>query len=132
MIYHVELLEEWLQYADEDEEVADVLLREDGPINPICFHAQQMAEKYLKGFIVYHGGRFEKTHQLDHLLHLCEEIRPDFRELTPDIEILSEFYTETRYPGDIPEFVFDECKKGLEAAKRVKRFVLDRITAAEA
>ena len=44
---------EWLQYAEEDLTVARLTLREDGPPNQVCFHSQQIAEKCLKGFLVF-------------------------------------------------------------------------------
>lgn len=119
--------EEWARYADEDQQMAEIALKEDGPPNQVCFHSQQMAEKYLKGFLVYSKKRFEKTHQLAYLLELCEDLDSSFIELTEEIKYLSEFYIETRYPGDIPEFNLKECKKALEVAFRVKEFVLEKI-----
>lgn len=35
------------------------------------FHAQQAAEKALKGFLVWHGVRFRKTHSLEELGAQC-------------------------------------------------------------
>ncbi len=122
-----EIFEEWEAYALDDEKVAEMILREDGPPNPLCFHAQQMAEKYLKAYLLRSGKRFEKKHQLVYLLDLCREIDDSFVELTDDAALLMAFYIETRYPGDIPEFTLGECKDGLEAAKRIKSFVLKKL-----
>ena len=36
-------------------------------------------------------------------------------------------YVTTRYAGDYPEFTLDECKKGYEAALRVKEYVIEKI-----
>jgi len=118
---------EWQNYADEDELAAEAILKENGPANPICFHAQQLAEKYLKAYLIRKGERFEKRHQLDYLLTLCKGIDPTFEELRDECLYLTEFYTETRYPGDIPEFSVDECKEALERAKKVKVFVIHRM-----
>lgn len=119
--------EEWSRYANEDQQIAELALKEDGPPNQICFHSQQIAEKYLKGFIVYSGKGFEKTHLLKYLLELCGDIDQEFLELTEDVIYLSQFYTEARYPGDIPEFNLSECRKALEVAIRIKEFVLAKI-----
>lgn len=119
--------EEWRKYAEEDRQIAEIALREGGPPNQICFHAQQIAEKYLKGFLVFSGKRFEKRHQLDFLLGLCKEIDPSFQNLVEDIQYLTDYYLETRYPGDIPDFSVDECRKALEAAVRVEEFVLGKV-----
>lgn len=37
------------------------------PIGIICYHCQQSAEKYLKGFLVLHGMSPPKTHDLNQL-----------------------------------------------------------------
>jgi HEPN domain-containing protein len=123
-----DMFEEWEAYALDDEKVAEMILREDGPANPLCFHSQQMAEKYLKAYLLRKGGRFEKKHQLVYLLDLCTEIDASFSELIDDAALLSAFYIETRYPGDIPEFSLEECQKGFEAAKRIKSFILQRLS----
>ncbi len=119
--------EEWAKYANEDEQMVKIALEENGPPNQICFHSQQMAEKYLKGFLVFFKKRFEKKHQLDYLLNLCQEINQAFIEITKDIKYLTEFYIETRYPGDIQEFSLDEAQEAFEAAKRIKEFILGKI-----
>lgn len=127
MTHSREKFEEWARYAEEDRQIAELAIREDGPPNQICFHAQQLAEKYLKGFLVFSGGRFEKVHHLDYLLQLCEKIDSSFSELAEDVKYLTDFYTETRYPGDMPEFSFSECKKAFEAALRIREFVKSKV-----
>lgn len=77
--------------------------------------------------MVFHKHEIEKRHQLRYLLDLCEELDPSFRELADDTIYLTQFYIETRYPGDIPEFSLPECKKGYESALRIKEFVLRKI-----
>ncbi|WP_200800676.1 HEPN domain-containing protein [Carboxydothermus pertinax] len=36
------------------------------PSNIICYHCQQSAEKYLKGFIALNGGQILKTHDFNY------------------------------------------------------------------
>ncbi len=119
--------EEWQKYAEEDGQIVEIALREGGPPNQICFHAQQMAEKYLKGFLVFSGKRFEKRHQLDFLLGLCRDVDLSFQDITEEVQYLADYYVETRYPGDIPDFSVEECRKAFEAAGRIKEFVLNKI-----
>lgn len=78
MVKPEQKFEEWARYGDEDHQIVNIALKENGPPNQICFHAQQMAEKYLKGFLAFSNKRFEKKHQLDYLLNLCETIDPSF------------------------------------------------------
>ena len=42
-------------------------------------------------------------------------------------EVLNRYYIETRYPGDYPEFSRHDSMEALEAALRVKQFVLECI-----
>ncbi|MBT9148020.1 MAG: hypothetical protein DDT32_01789 [Syntrophomonadaceae bacterium] len=42
----------WFDFAADDIKSGEILLRE-GMYNMVCFHAQQAAEKALKGFLVY-------------------------------------------------------------------------------
>lgn len=117
---------EWFKYAEEDREVAEITLREDGPPNQVCFHTQQMAEKFLKGFLVLHGQEFAKQHQLPYLLELCEKIDPSFNELRDNIFLLNRFYIETRYPGNVPDFSYQDAVRALKAATAVKTFVIKK------
>ena len=59
---------EWIRRATDDELVIKSILRHrDAPPTPVCFHAQQMAEKYLKAFLVHHRQWYPKIHPLDKL-----------------------------------------------------------------
>jgi HEPN domain-containing protein len=42
---------DWFEKGGEDLDVAEVLLKERGSPNPVCFHAQQSAENTLKAFL---------------------------------------------------------------------------------
>ena len=54
---------------------------------------------------------------------LTEEIQT----LNEDLNYLTQFYVESRYPGDYPEYTWDEAKKALDAVVRVKEFVLAKL-----
>lgn len=118
---------QWLARADDDIKISQLALGEDGPPNPICFHCQQAAEKYLKAFLAHHGKHIRKVHNLENLLQNCRDIDKSFHELFDDASYLSQFYVESRYPGDYPEFTLQDTKKALEAALIVKDFVLEKI-----
>lgn len=120
------LANEWIKRADEDEKIAEVLWKEK-IAGGICFHSQQMAEKLLKAFLVFKQGEFPKVHQLDILLKLCIDKEPHFEEYKTEAILLSDYYTETRYPGDYTEFTLQEAEKALHAAQRIKTFVLKKL-----
>ena len=66
----------------------------------ICFHAQQCAEKYLKGWLNERGIRFPKTHDLLVLLDLALPVDPILETLRAPLAHLSDFAFEFRYPGE--------------------------------
>ncbi len=118
---------EWAKRAEEDITVAQLVLAENGPPNQICFHAQQSAEKYLKGYLIFKEQKFEKVHQLRYLLELCARIEPSFEILKEDTFYLTRFYIETRYPSDNPDFTPSEAKRALGASLKIKEFILNKI-----
>ncbi len=118
---------EWEQYALEDEQIIQIALKEDGPPNQICLHAQQMAEKYLKGYLSFKKEVPQKTHQLDQLAEDCKKYDPSFSELEQEARQLTDYYTEARYPGDIEHFSLDEARESYEMAKKIREFILSKI-----
>jgi HEPN domain-containing protein len=66
-----EEIQEWLDKADEDRLVVEVLMRTGEELTlPCMFHLQQMLEKLLKVLILVQGVRFERTHDLTRLAAL--------------------------------------------------------------
>ncbi len=118
---------DWLARAEEDVQVGQLLLEQKGPANIICFHAQQAAEKYLKGFLAFHEKHVRKVHDLKFLLSEAEKIDQSLASLQKDIAYLDEFYIETRYPADIPEFSSDQAQKAIKAAVNIETFILATI-----
>ncbi len=120
--------EEWIKKATDDELVGKSILKHrDSPPSIVCFHSQQMAEKYLKAFLVSRKKWYPKIHPLDTLWELCKRLDPSFNTVKKDCVFLTTFYAATRYPGDYPEFSFNECQTAFKAALRVKKFVLKKL-----
>ena len=118
----------WLAKAGEDELSAGALVeREAGAPSTVCFLSQQMAEKYLKGLLVFHNEEFLKVHDLIELETLLLGVEPEIQSFHEDCKTLNQYYVGTRYPGDVPEFTFKECKSAFEAALRIKEFVSEKI-----
>jgi HEPN domain-containing protein len=118
---------DWFARGDDDIRAAEILLKEQGAPNTICFHAQQAAEKYLKGFIAYHEKHVRKIHDLSALVSICIDIDKRFELLKEDAQFLSQFYTESRYPDDYIEFQREDAEEAFGAAQRIKEFVLEKI-----
>lgn len=98
------------------------------PTDTICFHCQQSAEKYIKGYLTWKKKKFPRVHDLVYLLNLCIEIDPSFKNIEKEIRELTEYSTETRYPNDIYiEYTIDEAKEALNKAKRIKNFIKQKV-----
>lgn len=111
----------WATRAEEDYWLAQSAIRRKRPLlYGACFHAQQCAEKYLKALLVFHGQDFPKTHDLAALGTLCEQagiivpIHPD------DLDRLSAYAVEVRYPGEEP--LPEEARIAVQIAGKVRRF----------
>lgn len=120
------LYREWFDKAADDELSAQVVVEEGAP-STACFLAQQLAEKYLKGLLVYFKKDFPKVHDLLELeTRLLKDVDA-IHTIHEDLQLLNRYYIETRYPGDYPEFTQRDSVEALEAALRVKQLVLECI-----
>jgi HEPN domain-containing protein len=91
--------ERWLLFAHQDLRMAQMAM-EEGLYNQVCFHAQQCAEKAIKGLLAHQRKIPPRTHRLADLLGLLE---PDpFAEDRIEIQLLDRFYLPTRYPDALP------------------------------
>lgn len=121
-------VEEWLRKAHEDElSSASLLKHRDGAASGVCFLSHQMAEKYLKAYLVAKQNGFPKIHPLDKLVELCAELDPSFLTLGATAAQLDPYYTPARYPADMPEFGWSDGARAFSLASDIKRFVLERL-----
>lgn len=68
-----DFVQDWLAKAEEDLLVAQELMeRERTSYDPVGFHAQQAAERFLKALLTRHGIPFPKTHNTEALLLLAD------------------------------------------------------------
>ena len=115
---------QWLAKAGEDElSLQSDLKHQDGAPSSTCFLAQQMTEKYIKGLLVLKGIPFQKTHDLVELAKLVFSAET-IETIRVDLETLTEFYVETRYPGDFPEFTWQEAENASSLAFRIKELIM--------
>ena len=122
----------WFRRADDDLNAAEAILKNlKLSSNLACFHSQQVAEKYLKGFIAHNDFHVRKIHDLLSLLEECVKIDFSFGILQDDMLFLSQFYIETRYADDYFEFSRDEAQKAFDAALHIKEFVLQKVSREE-
>ncbi len=60
---------EWFERGRHDIETAQLLYDERGHTDSIAYHIHQALEKYLKGYLVLHGKKPPKIHELDTLFN---------------------------------------------------------------
>ncbi|MBI5603526.1 MAG: HEPN domain-containing protein [Deltaproteobacteria bacterium] len=116
----------WFKKAENDLRNAEfVITAENPPCDTICFHAQQCAEKYLKGFLTYYEIDFPKTHSLEDLAALCKGIEPAIATEVEDIETLSSYGVAVRYPDDVYyDIPQEDALEAIELAKKVRASIL--------
>ena len=105
---------EWVKKAENDLKNAAYTLEMDDecPTDTVCFHAQQVVEKYLKALLVFKGIPFPKSHNIEDIIALLPpSSRPRLAE--NDQDKLTEYATVTRYPGDYEPISLDEAKKAV-------------------
>lgn len=125
---HPHNYQEWIKKAEEDGLSAAVIIKsKSGAPSTVCFLSQQMAEKYLKSLLVFHGINFPKMHDLLELTTLLLELEPKIEKLRADLNNLNSYYIETRYPGDYPEFTWSDAQEAFASASRVKEFVMEKM-----
>ncbi len=118
--------QEWVDKAEGD---WDTLMREmrarRAPnYDAACFHAQQCAEKYLKGRLHEEGINFPKTHDLLAILDLLLPMEPLWTSLRPSLVILKNYAVAFRYPGESADK--EEAIEAMKLCRIVRETVRQR------
>jgi HEPN domain-containing protein len=118
-------LKQWFSLADDDLKSAEYLatMRYPRPEEIICFHCQQSAEKYLKGFLFQNNVEFPKTHDLVKLLELCEDVDARFSTILPKCNTLNRYSVVPRYPDEL-EIIPEDTANALQYAKDIRDSVV--------
>jgi HEPN domain-containing protein len=92
---------EWVSKAEGDFDVVSLLLRsrKRSRYDPICFHVQQCAEKYLKARLIEAGIPFPKTHDLPLLVNVVVAVEPLWAVFASEMKVLTWWGVLPRYPG---------------------------------
>ena len=98
--------QEWLAYAEADLGVAVHLCKtyHPKPLQIICFHCQQAAEKAIKAVIVLMGsqGGLPKKHDLFLLLKQIQNMISIDEKYYDYADMLSPYGVAMRYPNELP------------------------------
>lgn len=118
-----ELAKEWFDSANSDYQYAEIGSKGEKVFPQVAFLSQQVAEKFLKGYLILNRIKPPRVHELPKLLDECVKIKADLEKLRDACEILTGFYIETRYPPDIPEYTKDEIAQAFERARLIKETI---------
>jgi len=120
-------LNRWLEFALDDLDSAEIMMRE-GKYNNVCYFSHQAAEKGLKGFLENNRVNPPRIHDLVELLKLCKNLIEGFEQFLPQARTLNQFYIPTRYPvappGAAPEGMPSRplAEKALNYAKEIVEY----------
>lgn len=118
----------WFKKAESDfKTIENNLKSEDPPKDAICFHAQQAIEKYIKGALLYFGEHITKTHDLVNLLTSVAGYIPELGEFEEDLDEITHYGVEVRYPDIFYEPSLEEAAKAYKMALKVKDIILARL-----
>ena len=118
---------EWLDLAEMDLDVAEFLLAmRPIPVEIICYHCEQAAEKLLKGALVQFGVEPPKTHDLLQLCRLCMEKDSQFEQLTDACVELTPYGVQVRYPSNL-ELDESDVRCALRECRKIHEFVQQKL-----
>ncbi|MGH1395019.1 MAG: HEPN domain-containing protein [Trichormus sp.] len=92
------------------------------------YHCQQGAEKALKGFLVFHDTEPGDTHNINTLVKLASQFKPEFTSLLKEAGYLTQYNQTYRYPMETTEDFIPtpgELKKAYKLAIEVYQNVID-------
>ena len=114
--------------ADKDLTLAQRAMEPEPLPELACYHAQQCAEKYLKGYLKSKKIVFKWIHDLGYLVSVCVTCDVGFNDLNEDAVDLTRLAEPSRYPASVePSVSLENAREGLRIAARIRSFVLSRM-----
>lgn len=121
------IVKEWLNFANKDLNSAKYLSgMRPIPLEIICFHCEQAAEKVLKGYLIHQNIEPPRTHDLRLLCKKCAAIDKSFDEISQSCVNLTPYGVQPRYPFEI-EIIESDMQKAIADADHVTDFVLQKL-----
>ena len=118
---------EWVNYSEKDYIAAQFLMTAaNPPIEIICYHCQQSAEKLLKAFLIKNDIIPSRTHDLNLLVNECSKIENTISILKRECNRLNDFGVNTRYPNNM-DLELEDAKIALKDAEKIKEYILSKI-----
>lgn len=109
----------WHRFAREDIKEAERQMQavETVPRHP-AWLAQQAAEKALRTVLVFEQIEFPFTYNLD-VLHQRIPETWETKAVQADLDRLTEYAVDVRYPGNWPDLTRDDAQRAVQDARRL-------------
>jgi HEPN domain-containing protein len=128
MSEEIEVSKQWIAKAKNDLLNADNNLKaEEIPLDTVCFHCQQAAEKFLKAYLVANGSSYPISHDLILILEKILPLNSSAEALRDDLALLMPYAVEIRYPDDWFMPTEEDAKEAREAVARVMSWLQNAI-----
>ena len=119
-----------LRKAENDLAMAEIGIQHGAPLDTVCFHLQQTAEKLLKALLSYRQVPYRLTHDLSELLDLAAGPYPALGEFEDSLAGFTPYavrmrYDEAAYPDE------QETMEALETVKKLRSVILDLLSPQE-
>ena len=121
------IVREWLDFANKDISSAKYLLNmRPTPLEIICYHCEQAAEKVLKAYLIHHDIEPPRTHDLRLLCKMCADFDKTFDKMSKSCANLTAYGVQSRYPFEI-EIIDSDMQKAIVDANDVMDFTLQKL-----
>ena len=123
----INIIKEWLDFAEKDIASAKFLLgMRPVPLEIVCYHCEQAAEKALKCYLIFKDSEPPRTHDLRLLCKICSNIDQSFAEISQCCINLTPYGIQPRYPFEI-EINDSDMQKAIADADQVLIFIQEKL-----
>jgi HEPN domain-containing protein len=120
---------EWIRYAQMDYDAAKNMseLHNPVPLEIVCYHCQQSAEKILKAYTIAKGEEIIRTHDLETLLERCIVYDVGFETLANVCSSLAIHAVFSRYPIGEDSVNEKDMHDALAYAAKILEYTKDKL-----
>ena len=117
-------IKEWIRFAQMDYDAAKNMsvLFQPVPLEIVCFHCQQAAEKILKAYALANGEPLIRTHDLSVILAQCKKYNQEFSNLDRVGIMLNDYAVVYKYPTKEDAVTEHDMKTALDNALKILEF----------
>ena len=121
-------LSEWIRLANMDITTAHHMFDtyHPKPLEIVCFHSQQAAEKIIKCYLVSKDVEPPKIHDMQVLIEMCIEFDDEFNDIYVEATTLTNYAVRLRYPTELGLEETDTIQ-AINNADKVMAFVKNKL-----